>query len=103
MARARATSNDGRVAKEDLDALRSDLDALRKDLGTFVSTLKSNASGRTEADAMRKRIATLANDLQTTGLQQLRNVEGKIEERPLMSLAIAFVTGLVVARMLDRR
>ena len=52
---------------------------------------------------MRKRIATLANDLQTTGQQQLRNVEGKIEERPLMSLAIAFVTGLVVARMLDRR
>ena len=36
MARARATSNDERVAKEDLDALRSDLDALRKDLGTFV-------------------------------------------------------------------
>jgi ElaB/YqjD/DUF883 family membrane-anchored ribosome-binding protein len=103
MARARAASNDGGAVKEDLDALRSDLDTLRKDFATFVSALKSNASGRREADAMRKRIATLANDLQATGQQQLRNVEGKIEERPLMSLAIAFATGLVVARMLDRR
>jgi ElaB/YqjD/DUF883 family membrane-anchored ribosome-binding protein len=52
---------------------------------------------------MRQRIATLANDLQTTGKQQVRNVENKIEERPSVSLAIAFATGVVVGRMLDRR
>ena len=62
-------------------------------------------SGRTEAelDAMRQRIATPTNDLQTTGQQQLRNIEGKIEQRPFVSLAVAFATGLVVGRMLDRR
>jgi ElaB/YqjD/DUF883 family membrane-anchored ribosome-binding protein len=105
MAQARAASDNGRDAKEDFQALRSDLDTLRKDFGTFVSTLKSNATNRTEAelDAMRQRIATLAGDLQTSGQQQLRNVEGKIEQRPFVSLAIAFATGLVVGRMLDRR
>ncbi len=105
MAQARAASDNGRGAKEDFDALRSDLDALRKDFGTFVSTVKSNAGSRTEAelDAMRQRIATLTNDLQTTGQRQLRNVESKIEERPFMSLAIAFATGVVIGRILDRR
>jgi ElaB/YqjD/DUF883 family membrane-anchored ribosome-binding protein len=105
MAQARAASADRGDAKENLDALRSDLDTLRKDFGTFVRALKSSASGRTEAElaALRQRIATLADDLQTTGQRQLRNVEGKIEQRPFASLAIAFATGFVVARMLNRR
>jgi ElaB/YqjD/DUF883 family membrane-anchored ribosome-binding protein len=105
MAQARAASNGERDVKEDFGALRSDLDTLRKDFGTFVSTLKSSTSSRAEAelDAMRQRIATLTNDLQTRGEQQVRNVESKIEERPFMSIAIAFATGLIVGRMLDRR
>jgi ElaB/YqjD/DUF883 family membrane-anchored ribosome-binding protein len=105
MAQAKAASNGGRSAKEDVDSLRADLDILRKDVSTLVGTLKSNATNRAEAelDAMRQRIATFANDLQTTGKQQVRNVENKIEERPFVSLAIAFATGVVVGRMLDRR
>jgi ElaB/YqjD/DUF883 family membrane-anchored ribosome-binding protein len=105
MAEARTTSDAAREVKDDFDSLRSDLDTLRKDFGTLVSTLRGNASSRAEAelDAVRERIAGLGNDLQTTGRQQLRNVEGKVEERPFVSLGIAFATGLVVGRMLDRR
>jgi ElaB/YqjD/DUF883 family membrane-anchored ribosome-binding protein len=100
---ARAATNGGRDA--DFRALRSDLDNLRKDFGTFVSTLKNNAGDRPEAEveAMRERIATLGNELQAMGQQQLRKVEGKIEERPYTSLAIAFAIGFVVSRVLDRR
>jgi ElaB/YqjD/DUF883 family membrane-anchored ribosome-binding protein len=78
---------------------------LRKDVSTLVGTLKSNATNRAEAemDAMRERIASLATGLQTTGQQQIRNVGGTIEERPFVSLAIAFATGLMVGRLLDRR
>jgi ElaB/YqjD/DUF883 family membrane-anchored ribosome-binding protein len=105
MAQARAASNNGRAAKDDFDALRSDLDTLRKDFGTLVSTLKDNASSRAEAelDAMRQRLATLGSDLQATGQQQLRKVEGQVGERPFTSLALAFATGCLVARMFDRR
>ena len=105
MAQARAASNDEeRNVKEDLDALRSDLDTIRKDFGTLVSTLKDTASNRAEAelDAMRQRVATLAHDMQTTGQEQLRRAERRIEEQPLMSVAVAFVTGLVVGRLMDR-
>src|SRR5918992_3322432 len=102
MAQARTASNGGHGAKEDFDSLRSDIHTLRKDFGTLVSTLKSNASSRAEAelDAVRERISGLGNDLQTTCRQQLRNFEGKVEERPFVSLGIAFATGLVVGRML---
>ena len=105
MAQARAASNGGRDAKEDFGALRSDLDTLRKDFGTFVSTLKDNTSSRAgaELDAMRQRIATLASDLQATGQEQVQKVEGKVGERPFVSLAIAFATGMVVGRLLQRR
>jgi ElaB/YqjD/DUF883 family membrane-anchored ribosome-binding protein len=105
MAFGRAASNDGRAAKENFDALCSELDTLRKDFGTFVSTLKDNASGRAgpELDAIRQRLATLSNDLQTTGKQQLRKVEDQVGERPYTSLALAFATGLIIGRMFVRR
>jgi ElaB/YqjD/DUF883 family membrane-anchored ribosome-binding protein len=98
-------SNGGRDVEKDFDTLRSDLDTLRKDFGTLVSTLKDNASSRAEAelDAMRERVVTLARDLQTTGQEQLRSAERRIEEQPLMSVAIAFVTGLVFGRLMNRR
>jgi ElaB/YqjD/DUF883 family membrane-anchored ribosome-binding protein len=90
---------------QDIETLRSDLDGLRKDFGQLMSTLKGTASNRAEAelDAMRKRLNKLADDVTTTGRQQLRSVESQIEERPLVSLAIAFAIGLVLGRLLDRR
>jgi ElaB/YqjD/DUF883 family membrane-anchored ribosome-binding protein len=105
MAFGRAASNNGRTAKENFDALCSELDTLREDFGTFVSTLKDNARGRAgpELDAIRQRIATLSNGLQTTGKQQLRKVEDQVGERPYVSLAVALATGLIVGWLLDRR
>jgi ElaB/YqjD/DUF883 family membrane-anchored ribosome-binding protein len=105
MAFGRAASNNGRAAKETFDALCSELDTLREDFGTFVSTLKENASGRAgpELDAIRQRLATFRNDLQTTGKQQLRTFEDQVGERPYVSLAVALATGLIVGWLLDRR
>ena len=65
--------------KKNFDALRSELDTLREDFGSFVSTLKDNGSGRAELDGIRERIATLSNDLQTSGQQQLRKLEDQVE------------------------
>ena len=66
------------------DALRSELDSLREDFGSFVSTLKDNGSSRAELEGYEERIATLSNDLQTTGQQQLRKLEGHVGEAALM-------------------
>ena len=94
----------GRAAtpKKNFDALRSELDSLREDFSSFVSTLKDNGS-RAELDGMRERIATLSNDLQMTGQQQLRKLEDQVGERPYTSLALAFATGLIMGAISIRR
>jgi ElaB/YqjD/DUF883 family membrane-anchored ribosome-binding protein len=87
MAEAPTGSNGGREAKDDFEALRSDLDTLRQDFATLVSTLQAEG---------------LALDLQTAGQQRLRSTERMIQEQPLMSVATAFATGLIVGRLLNR-
>ena len=76
---------------------------MREDFGSFVSTLKDNGSGRAELDGIRERIATLSNDLQTSGQQQLRKLEDQVGERPYTSLALAFATGLIIGLVSVRR
>jgi ElaB/YqjD/DUF883 family membrane-anchored ribosome-binding protein len=114
--RKAAASVDRRDANQDVEALRSELDALRKDMGARMALARAASNGgrdamedfsalrraEAELDAMRERIATIGNELQATGQQQSRN-EGKIEERPYASLALAFAIGFVVSRVLDRR
>ena len=87
MAEAPTGSSGGREAKDEFEALRSDLDTLRQDFATLVSTLQAEG---------------LALDLQTAGQQRLRSTERMIQEQPLMSVAIAFATGLIAGRLLNR-
>ena len=87
MAEARTGSNGGREPKDEFEALRTDLDTLRQDFATLVSTLQAEG---------------LAQDLQTAGQQRLRSTERMIQEQPLMSVAIAFATGLIFGRLLNR-
>jgi ElaB/YqjD/DUF883 family membrane-anchored ribosome-binding protein len=91
------------TAKKNFDALRSELDTLQEDFGSFVSTLKDNGSSRAELEGIRERIATLSNDLQTSGQQQLRKLEDQVGERPYTSLALAFATGLIIGLVSVRR
>ena len=88
-----------RAAQENFDALRSELDNLRKDFGALVSSLKENGSGRADLDAIRQRLSSRSDDWQTTGQKQLRKLEGQIGDRPFVSLALAFATGLIIGRM----
>ena len=87
MAEAPTNSNGGREAEDDFDALRSDLDTLRQDFATLVSTLQAEG---------------LAQDLQTAGQQRLRSTERMIQEQPLMSVAIACASGLIVGLLFNK-
>jgi ElaB/YqjD/DUF883 family membrane-anchored ribosome-binding protein len=94
-----------RELKSDVDAIKSDLDNLRKDLAAVLDRIKGTATSRAESEiqALQKRINKIADDLQTGGRESLRAVEERIEERPLVSLAIAFGVGIVLGRLFDRR
>ena len=94
-----------RDLNKDVDAIKSDLDALRKDISSVVQTIKGTAKNRAESEieALQKRINQIASDVQTSGRDSLRAVEGQIGEKPLVSVAIAFAVGLMVGKLFDRR
>jgi len=101
----RGESRTERDLKSDIDSIKSDLDTLRKDLATVLERIKGTATSRaeTEIQALQKRINKIADDVQVSGRESLRAVEERIEERPLVSLAMAFAVGLVLGRLFDRR
>ncbi len=94
-----------RDLNKDVDAIKSDLDALRKDVSSVVETIKGTAKSRAESelDALHKRLNQIAADLQTSGRDSLRAVEGQIGEKPLVSVAVAFAVGLMIGKLFDRR
>ena len=102
---SRSESRIERDLKSDVDSIKSDLDTLRKDLATVLERIKGTATSRaeTEIQALQKRINKIADDVQVSGREGLRAVEERIEERPLVSLAMAFAVGLVLGRLFDRR
>ena len=107
MAEATTTSESRieRDLKSDIDSIRSDLDVLRKDIGVVLERIKGTASSRaeTEIQALQQRINRIADEVQASGRDSLRAIEERIEERPLVSLAMAFAVGLVLGRLFDRR
>ena len=102
---AKGESRIERDLKTDLDSLKSDIDTLRKDLGAVLERIKGTAANRaeTEIQALQKHINRIADDVQTSGREGIRALEERVEERPLISLAVAFAVGLVLGRLFDRR
>jgi ElaB/YqjD/DUF883 family membrane-anchored ribosome-binding protein len=94
-----------RDLNKDVESIKADLDALRKDLSGIMETIKGTAKSRAESEieALQKRINQIADGVQTSGRDGLRAVEGQIEEKPLVSVAIAFAVGLMLGKLFDHR
>jgi ElaB/YqjD/DUF883 family membrane-anchored ribosome-binding protein len=89
MLRERVRSNGERDVGEHFEALRSALEELQKDFYSFAAERGEHG-------------ARVGGDLLATGRQQVRNIAGKVEERPFVSLAVAFATGLMILGLLRR-
>jgi ElaB/YqjD/DUF883 family membrane-anchored ribosome-binding protein len=94
-----------RDLSRDVDTIKADLDVLRKDIASVLETIKGTARSRAESelDALQRRVNQITADLQASGRDSLRAVEGQIGEKPLVSVAIAFAIGLVIGKLFDRR
>jgi ElaB/YqjD/DUF883 family membrane-anchored ribosome-binding protein len=94
-----------RDLSKDVDAIKADLDTLRKDLSSVLETIKGTAKSRAESEleALQKRMNQIAADVQTSGREGLRAVEGQIGDKPLVSVAVAFAVGLMLGKLFDRR
>ncbi|GEM86942.1 DUF883 family protein [Meiothermus granaticius] len=107
---ARAVEDSG--AKDDLEALRADLKALRADVTHLMGSLKGAASSASKEIAaglagtkeqLGGQIKETLNSVKDKGGELTQGLEHQVQERPLMSVLVAFGLGLVLSRLLERR
>jgi len=90
---------------KDVDTLKEDISRLKDDLAGIAETLLEK--GRAETGAAKERLSeSLGDELQAArvkGIEKMESIEDQIREKPLMSLLIAFVVGLFLGKLFDRR
>lgn len=93
----------------DIEAIKFDLAALRAELADRVEMLGGKAgagyASQRFADAARGRldqIGTAWDQATDQGRQVIEGVQEHIEQRPLSSVGLAFVAGLLVGALLRR-
>jgi ElaB/YqjD/DUF883 family membrane-anchored ribosome-binding protein len=92
----------------DFDAIVRDLAALRQDFSDLMSQMKSGAlkGANGAAENILSGLSDKANHLYDSvaaqGERSVKAVGRQVEERPVMSLLIAFGVGFVASRLLSR-
>jgi ElaB/YqjD/DUF883 family membrane-anchored ribosome-binding protein len=95
----------------DLEQVLNDFASLRRDFAGLVDHVKSGAvNGAGDAtDAMRNYLGLLGDktrgvydDLAAQGERSAKAIGRQVEERPLMSLLLAFGVGMLASRLLSR-
>jgi ElaB/YqjD/DUF883 family membrane-anchored ribosome-binding protein len=107
----------------DFDNIKEDISRLRTDLAELSKQVKDRGAGYAKATTDRilaslgKELEELGDDkdrvleklraelenVQEIGKQKVETVEQRIQENPLKSLLIAFVAGLFLGKLFDRK
>lgn len=93
-----------RNVEGEFDTLKDDLGKLRADVSNLSSALKDVTSDtvREQVEIIRARIDSIAADAKLQGRASLDDLTGRIEERPLASVLIAFGVGVLIGKLFDR-
>ena len=104
-----------RNLEEEVDTLKADLDKLRKDISSLVSSFGDAATDEVKTRGRRARTAVgratdragqvwddATNEASRRGREGVAAVKQQIEERPVISLLVAFGVGLVIGKLINR-
>ncbi len=86
---------------EKYEALRSDVERLRADLVTITDTLKDIAG--VEGSAAYERVRQAAERARGESDRLARSALREVEQRPMTSIGISFVIGLLLGLLFSRR
>ena len=92
----------------DFDAVVEDLAALRRDVAALMSQMKSgalkgaNGAAETLIGELCERASRLYEKVAAQGERSVKSVGHQIEERPVVSLLLAFAAGFIASRLLNR-
>lgn len=97
--------DNGNGLGKDVETLKDDISKLKEDLSSIAESLLER--GKSESEAARGRIEEgLRDEFQAAkdkGMEKVESIEDHIREKPLQSLLIAFVIGLFLGKLFDRR
>jgi ElaB/YqjD/DUF883 family membrane-anchored ribosome-binding protein len=95
---------DNRLGK-DVETLKDDLSKLREDLTGIAQSLLEK--GKTETEAAKDKLSEGLQDefqaVRDKSKETVESIEDQIREKPLLSLLIAFIVGLFLGKLFDRR
>jgi ElaB/YqjD/DUF883 family membrane-anchored ribosome-binding protein len=89
------------AVQRDTDALRADLAQLRSDLSSLSTTLRE-AAGGLGADAYAQ-VRETAQRARAEAERRAEDLTATMSERPVVSVMVAFVAGLVLGLLFSRR
>ena len=90
-------ASDGNGADGDLQKISGDIQALKDDLARLMGHIKTGATETVSGEASR-----FYNNIASESQRQAAALAQSVEEKPLMSVLIAFAVGFVAARVLSR-
>ncbi len=103
---------DGAGATDDLETLKTDLKNLRADVSSLMHSLKGAASSTAHnvgddlkhtGGQLGEQVMDALGTVKDKGSELTSSLEGHVQDRPLISVLVAFGLGLVLSRMLERR
>ncbi len=106
-----ATTKDA-APEDEIATLKKEFAKLQTDLASLTEALKkagvsavdhAKSQGAASLERVRAEAETLARQAAETGRSQLSDLEHRIKDQPLMSVAIAFGIGLLFAMLGSRR
>lgn len=97
--------DNGNGLGKDVETLKEDISKLRDDLSSIAQALLEK--GMNESESAKERISESIRDefqaARNKSKESVETLEGRIREKPLQSLIIAFVIGLFLGKLFDRR
>ncbi|MBZ2168727.1 YqjD family protein [Marinobacter sp. F4216] len=105
---AKSGQDEYNQVKQDLQELRDDFAkltrAVTEDQKGNISSLRDEIRRESQAafDQVRQKGSDAVDRAKNAGDKAISDVERKIEERPLLSVIIMFLIGVLVGKLLDR-
>lgn len=93
-----------KTPEDEYQQVKDDLKALREDLAALTRSVADNQKANLSSlrDQLEKEGREAIDYARKTGDKALHDVEDKITERPLLSILLMFLAGLLVGKLLDR-
>lgn len=87
--------------KSDAKGIKDDLNSLKDNVTELAKHLKKEGSEKSQQ--MAEVLLARLKELQESGRDHLQTVEGQVRDKPLQSVAIAFVAGAIASMLFGRR